>query len=50
MSEKARVVYGEDKKLPAYVLSEYTIAVTEAGNNETRYSRLQVRENPREVA
>ncbi|XP_069974618.1 uncharacterized protein [Penaeus vannamei] len=41
-AEKARVLYGEDTKLPAYVLSEYIITVTEGGNNETRYSRLQV--------
>nr|XP_045592375.1 uncharacterized protein LOC123754216 isoform X1 [Procambarus clarkii] len=41
--DKARVVYLEDPKLPAYLLADFSITVTEGGNNETRYSTLRVR-------
>ncbi|KAK7073216.1 hypothetical protein SK128_020873 [Halocaridina rubra] len=40
--EKSHVVYLEDPKLPAYLLSKYFITVIEGGNNETRYSTLKV--------
>ncbi|XP_071524207.1 uncharacterized protein [Panulirus ornatus] len=39
---KAHVVYLEDRKLPAYLLKEFYITVNEMGNNETRYSTLNV--------
>lgn len=41
-SDRASVVYQEDPKLPAFVLSNYLIAVTEGGDDETRYSVLEV--------
>ncbi|XP_047488093.1 uncharacterized protein LOC125038600 [Penaeus chinensis] len=41
-SDRAHVVYQEDPKLPAFVLSNYFIEVTEGGDDETRYSVLEV--------
>ncbi|XP_068236122.1 uncharacterized protein [Palaemon carinicauda] len=39
---KSAVVYHDDPKLPAYLLSNYFIDVIELGNNETKYSSLKV--------
>lgn len=39
---KAHVLYLEDPKLPAYLLKKFYITVNEIGNNETRYSTLNV--------
>lgn len=44
---KAIVVYLEDRKLPAYLLKDIYIVVTETGSNQTRYSTLSVSYNLR---
>ncbi|XP_064116511.1 uncharacterized protein LOC135222327 [Macrobrachium nipponense] len=40
--QRTRVLYLEDPKLPAYLLSRYQIDVIVGGNNETQYSSLKV--------
>ncbi|XP_071552277.1 uncharacterized protein [Panulirus ornatus] len=42
ISEKTSVIYLEEKLLPGYEVTECNITVSEAGNNETRFSELQV--------
>lgn len=43
--DMASVVYLEDRKLPAYLLTDIYIEVIETGSNQTRYSTLSVSYN-----